>query len=349
MSNVAICHDYIGESVGGGETEMKMLSEGLAKKHNVDFYVGYNDSNYRFDVSVHNLKVPFRMPLLKHTMIARAYSKLDLNNYDTIISENYWSTFVKHPNHIHHCEAPIRQLYDMRAFWLAQMKPYERFLFNLWAEWMIPREQKAINNCKTLVANSEFTKTRIQEYYHRDSVVIYPPVITESQHYIGNGDFWLYAGRLDYNKRIKLLLDVFAETGKKLVIVGDGPLKDLVMNYVSKYDNIVYMGFVSDDTLGGLYATCMATVYLPFFEDFGQVPVEGMASGKPCLGVPEGGLLETIVPHETGWLLYPRLDDLVKMVNQITPEDCKSMRKHCEKQARRFDIKNYLDQWEKIL
>ena len=93
----------------------------------------------------------------------------------------------------------------------------------------------------------------------------------------------------------------------------------------------------------------MAIIYISEFEDFGQVPVEGMAAGKPCLGVPEGGLIETIIPNKTGWLVYPRLDDLVNKIKSITQEDCKKMKNDCIKQARRFDIEKYLDKWEKIL
>ncbi len=43
-----------------------------------------------------------------------------------------------------------------------------------------------------------------------------------------------------------------------------------------------------------------AVIYLPVDEDFGMSPVEAMAAGKPVIGVAEGGLLETVLPGETG-------------------------------------------------
>ena len=43
-----------------------------------------------------------------------------------------------------------------------------------------------------------------------------------------------------------------------------------------------------------LIGQCIATIYIPDHEDFGMTPVESMATGKPVIGVQEGGVLETI-------------------------------------------------------
>lgn len=343
---LAICHDFF-ENIGGGETEMKMLAEGLQNRgHEVVMYTGYfrPKGEWKINVPVKEIGMLSKSGPLKRIEMMVRFSKLNLNDYDAVISENYWSSFVNHHNHIHHCEAPIRQFYDLRGLWSMNLPLKLRIPFNIWADLMIPLEQKAISKCKKIVANSEFTKTRIDMYYKRDSVVIYPPVVIKNYKYEYNGDFWLYVGRLDYNKRIELMIRAFAKAEEKLKVIGNGPLKGKWFA-----NGIEYLGYVPEDKLIDYYSTCKAVVYLPMFEDFGQVPVEGMASGKPCLGVPEGGLLETIIPKKTGWLIYPREEFLAEKIISITNEECKKMKNDCIKQAKRFDIEKYLDKWEEIL
>lgn len=349
MTKIGIVHDFFDMNMlGGGETEMKMLAEGLKSRgYDVMMFCGYNNG-FKMDVPIKEVGCYCKQPILKQTELAYRFSKLDLKDFDVVISENYWTSFINHPNHIHHCEAPIRQFYDLRGFWSNQLPIYMRIPFNIWIDMMIPFEQKAIRKCR-LVANSEFTKTRIQMYYNMNSTVVYPPVITKNYKYQDNGDFWLYIGRLDYNKRIELMIEAFKRTGKQLIVYGSGLLLEKAREMTKEYPNIWIMGYGEDNEIISAYENCLATVYIPMFEDFGQVPIEGMAAGKPCLGVPEGGLLETIIPNKTGWLVYPRLDDLIKKVKSISPEECKKMKDNCIKQAKKFDIEKYLDQWEKIL
>ena len=73
----------------------------------------------------------------------------------------------------------------------------------------------------------------------------------------------------------------------------------------NKAKNIKFVGIISDTHLKDLLSRCIATIYIPIDEDFGMSPVESMAAGKPVIGVAEGGLLETIVHKETGFLLQP--------------------------------------------
>jgi len=339
------------ETIGGGETEMKMLAEGLSKNHEVTIYTTrFNwDLPFRIDVPIVEIGLTFKSNGLKQTEMAYRFSKLNLSEYDTVITENYWTSFVKHKDHIHHCEAPIRQFYDLRKWFTRNMGFLEKSAFNLWANWLIPQEQKAIKSCNLLVANSKFTQERIRKYYNRESLVIYPPVVTSNYKYKNNDGVWLYVGRLDHNKRIPLMIKCFVETGKPLIIIGNGPLRDFVAKYSNLCKNILWLGNVDEEELLEAYSRCMATVYLPMLEDFGQVPVEGMAAGKPCLGANEGGLKETIIPGETGWLTEPYADMIIVALKLITPADCKKMRKACEKRAKEFDIKKYIKNWEAIL
>lgn len=94
-----------------------------------------------------------------------------------------------------------------------------------------------------------------------------------------------------------------------------------------------------------------ASLYVPVDEDFGMSPVESMAAGKPVIGVAEGGLLETVVPDETGVLLPPDFDaDAVcAAVRAMTRERAQAMRSACEQRAQQFGTAIFLQQMSEIL
>jgi glycosyltransferase involved in cell wall biosynthesis len=52
-------------------------------------------------------------------------------------------------------------------------------------------------------------------------------------------------------------------------------------------------------------------VTVPWYEPFGIVPLEAMASARPVVGSAVGGLLDTVVPGVTGDLVPPRRPDLL--------------------------------------
>ena len=79
---------------------------------------------------------------------------------------------------------------------------------------------------------------------------------------------------------------------KNFLIAGTGPEKNNLEKIANK--NIEFLGWQSDESLAKLYAGCRALIF-PGVEDFGIVPLEAMASGKPVVAFGEGGALETVV------------------------------------------------------
>ena len=80
-------------------------------------------------------------------------------------------------------------------------------------------------------------------------------------------------------------------------------------------------------------------------------PVESMAAGKPVIGVAEGGLLETVVPGETGILLRPepKPKDVVAAVHELTPQRASQMRRECESRSTLFSRERFLEKMRAIL
>ena len=61
----------------------------------------------------------------------------------------------------------------------------------------------------------------------------------------------------------------------------------------------------SDEEMHGFYASCFATLFTAFNEDWGLVVIEAMATGKPCVAVDSGGPREIVHHGEDGMLAAP--------------------------------------------
>ena len=114
--------------------------------------------------------------------------------------------------------------------------------------------------------------------------------------------------------------------------------------------NIHFTGWQTEAQLSRWIGNAIAAIYIPMDEDFGMSPVESMAAGKPVIGVAEGGLLETVVPDQTGILLEPppTADAITAAVNDLTPKRAQEMRSACETRASLFTREIFLEKMRKM-
>lgn len=156
-----------------------------------------------------------------------------------------------------------------------------------------------------VVANSHNIAAQIRRIYGMDSEVIYPPVPVREFTPLGRGepggDYYLYVGRLISHKRVDIVIEAFNQMNRRLIIAGDGLERPALEKLAGP--NITFAGKVSSQELRRLYACCKALVF-PSNEDFGIVPVEAQASGRPVIAYQAGGALETVVESETG-IFFP--------------------------------------------
>jgi glycosyltransferase involved in cell wall biosynthesis len=154
------------------------------------------------------------------------------------------------------------------------------------------------------MANSKNVAERIQRIYHRESQVIYPPVDVDFySHRPAEADaetpppFFLIVSALAPYKRIDLAIRAFNRTQRQLLIIGDGPEYQRLRAMAGP--RIHFAGWQNADQLRWNYARCQALIF-PGEEDFGIVPLEVMAAGRPVIAFRKGGALETVIDGKTG-------------------------------------------------
>jgi glycosyltransferase involved in cell wall biosynthesis len=166
-----------------------------------------------------------------------------------------------------------------------------------------PVDLSAAAHVHTMVANSRAVADRIRTWWHRDAMVVHPPVNTE--HYrpdpaVQREGYFLLAGRLVPYKRPDLAVRAARKANVPLVVVGDGRARAEVEQLAGP--RTTFLGRVDDDGLRDLFRRCRALL-MPGVEDFGIVPVEAQACGTPVLALDAGGARDSVLPGVTGELV----------------------------------------------
>lgn len=229
---------------------------------------------------------------------------LNLKNYDLIISSSHSvAKGIKIPPHAFHvcyCHTPMRYAWGFRKEYFGRYPKPVAFLVGWFLDKIKDWDLKTSGSVHYFVANSNNTRLRIQQFYGRDAAVIYPPInsaelLTLKAEKIA--DYYLLVAALVPYKRSDLAVEAFNQNGRSLVVVGEGPEKKKLQSIAGK--NIRFTGWVGDAELHKMYAECRALIF-PGIEDFGLIPVEVQACGRPVIARGEGGALETVVSGMTG-------------------------------------------------
>jgi glycosyltransferase involved in cell wall biosynthesis len=253
---------------------------------------------------------------------------------------------------IYYCHTLPRFAYDLSDYYLANLPAWQRPAFRLFAGYYRHRFESALNEMSILIANSRNVRNRVRRFLGRDAEVIYPPIKVEGFRWIGQDNYYLSTARLEPYKRVDVVVKAFLRMPEKhLVVASGGSDEPRLRRLAEGASNISFVGWQDANQLRNLVGRAIATLYVPMDEDFGMSPVESMAAGKPVIGVAEGGLLETIVPGVTGFLIEspPNSEAICDTVQVLTPEHALSMRSACEEQAKRFSASAFLGHFKSVI
>ena len=228
------------------------------------------------------------------------FEGFDLSSYDLILSSTTsWAKGVCfRPDAVHVC-----YINTVSRFAFA----YDRYVGELGAGRLarplvaplVAWDRRAAERPTAYVANSANVAARVERYYGRHARVLHCPVDLD-RFSVGGGDggYFVAIARLLPYKRDDLTIDACALAGVPLKIVGTGPAERALRARASG-TRTEFLGALSDadvnDVLGGASAAIVAAE-----EDYGLVPLEANACGRPAIAYGAGGALETIVPGATG-------------------------------------------------
>ncbi len=239
-----------------------------------------------------------------------AAETFDLDEFDLVISSSHCAvkSAVRpgRARHICYCHTPMRYVWDQRDAYFGPDRlgrARARVLRPLLA-WLARWDRATAGRVDRYLANSQHVARRIRRYYNRRAEVVPPPVDTGFFHPDGRppGDFALAVSALAPYKRLDLAIEGCRLAGLPLRIVGWGP-EERRLRAPAK-GTAEQLGAVSDEEIRDLYRSC-AMVLLPGEEDFGIVPVEAQACGRPVVAAAAGGALETVIDGTTGVLVEP--------------------------------------------
>jgi glycosyltransferase involved in cell wall biosynthesis len=278
-------------------------------------------------------------------LMPMALEQLDLRGYDLVISsESGPAKGIIPPAgalHICYCHSPMRYVWNMFHDYRERAGIVKKLLMPPLSHYIRNWDAISANRVHEFVANSHTVAQRLQTYYRRQSTVIHPPVDTARFAPVAVseiGDYHLMVGELVRYKRPELAVQAFNRSGRKLVVIGGGEM--LAELRALAGPTVSILGPQPFSALQHHYARCRALVF-PGEEDFGIVPVEAMASGRPVVAFGRGGAVETVVDGTTGTLFHAQtVEALLEAV-----ERCEGLpidQGACVAQAAAFDTRHFV-------
>ncbi|MDY6788953.1 MAG: glycosyltransferase [Candidatus Nanohaloarchaea archaeon] len=364
--DVAVYHPWI-RSKGGVERVLMEYAD--SSRHDIDIYTHYLDDSfegYENDIEALTDRSTPEGFLRKGFYAFKdiIFSQLPLEDYDALmVSESGIGSLITLRNHsiptICYCHALLRPAHKLYSYYLHRYSLLGQIPFITAVEVYKKLERRAWSYFDRVVCNSRNTLKNVDDSglaLNKPQRVINPGVNLEKFYSGETGNYFLYPSRFKRYKRQKLAIKAFRKfkqrTGKdfRLVLAGfpdEGEyLSELKLSCVS--DDIMIEENLSDLELTELMANCFAVLFTAKNEDWGIVPVEAMASGKPVISVDEGGPKESIKDGETGFLAKANPDALASRMEQLVrdPELYRGMCDKAEEHSKKYSWDRFAEEMD---
>lgn len=342
---IAIAHDYLNQ-MGGAEKVVEVFHDMFP---DAPIFTSVYDSDAvsktfsEADVRTSFMqKLPLVRKYARHYLSAYpiAFELFDLSKYDVVLSSS--SAFAKGvvtgPDtcHICYCHTPMRFAWNYHAYIERERLPSPvRMILPYFVHRARRWDELTANRVDHYVANSHEVERRIRKYYRRNAAVICPPVETDRFKVTGKdeGHFVIISRLLAY-KRLDIAIEAANKLRVPLKIIGTGRDEERLKAMAGP--TVEFTGRLSDEQVVDCLQRSRGLIF-PGREDFGIVPLEAMACGKPVVAYGRGGALDSVIDGETGILFDEQTPDaLAKAIKSLVPDefDPQFIRRHAES----FDV-----------
>ncbi len=302
---IAIIHDWL-TGMRGGEKVLEVFCE-IFPEADIFTLIHINGSVSR-TIESRNIQTSFlqKVPLAKKyyrsflPFFPLAIEGFDMSAYDVLLSSSHCVAkgVLTPPSAVHicYCHTPMRYIWNYYFTYFGNNTKglCSRFLMPVIAHYLRMWDVTSSNRVDYFIANSYNVANRIKKYYKRPAEVIHPPVdcsfYTPSNTH-KEGDYYLIVSAFAPYKRIDIAVDAFERLGLPLIVIGGGQDEERIRGMTKKH--VQCIGWQYNESLKKYYRECRALIF-PGEEDFGIVPLEAHACGKPVIAFAKGGVLETV-------------------------------------------------------
>ncbi len=281
-----------------------------------------------------------------------ALEQFDLRSYDLVISSESGPAkgviTSADTLHVCYCHTPMRYLWNMYQDYLSGAGKLARTVMVPTFSYLRHWDYVSAERVDHFVANSTTVQRRIAKVYRRSAEIIHPPVAVET--FTTSrvpGEFLLYCGELVPYKRADMAIEACNRLGKKLVVVGDGSELRRLRRMAGP--NIDFLGRQSNEALRKLFAQCRGLLF-PGEEDFGIVPVEAMAAGRPVIAFGKGGVCDSVRDGVSG-ILYRQqtVECLMDAIRRFDAEGGSFSQEIIVSEAARFSAQRFRMEFDAMI
>lgn len=309
---VALIHDWL-TGMRGGERVLEAICE-LFPQADL-FTLLHVPGKVSPTIARHNPRTSFIQRLPRAELYYRYYLPLfptaieqfDLDGYDLVVSSSHCvAKSVITParaRHLCYCHTPMRYAWDQFDNYFGSRRVglashLARPILSHLARW----DAATSTRPDRYLANSQYVAQRIRRYYNRAASVVHPPVDTAFYTPADTAPdrFFLIVAALVPYKRVDAAMQAAQRVGIPLKIVGEGPERARLEAEAG--NTVEFVGRLPDEQVRDLYRRALA-VLVPWEEDFGIVPVEAHACGRPVVALGRGGVLDSVQDGVNGLLV----------------------------------------------
>lgn len=310
MPKIALFQDYLAQ-YGGAERVTESIHQALPEADlHTTLLVPEKMSPYLRGLDTKTTWMQFlpaKSKLYRHYFLFYPFAveSAHLESYDLIVSSccGYAKGVKRGRNAIHvcYCHNPMRWVWRFQEYMAKEKfnKP-TKFVLRTMVHGLKQWEMKAAQRPDYFIANSHIVARRLKSAFGIDAAVIEPPIET-ARFRISKSvdDYYLIVSRLVAYKRIDLAVEACTQTGRRLVVIGDGPDRQRLMAMAGP--TVTFLGRQPYSAVNRYASRCRALIF-PGEEDFGMAPLEINAAGRPVVAYGAGGATETVIEQVNGLL-----------------------------------------------